>query len=218
VIYVDSDIYFYQDFNFLFDELDHASILLTPHWRNAYPLLDEKGFYSLFTDGIFNAGFIGADKGSEEALTWWAEACHFKMGSHRELGIQDDQRYLDIFPVRFDGVKIIKHKGCNVSGYNKIECKRQLVNGEVLINGVYPIIFIHYNKDFIAEILKGYDDLLLPYFKIFKETFEEEGIALGSVKQGLNYYLEPGKISKLKWKLKVRTRIKALLTRLAEII
>jgi hypothetical protein len=208
VIYVDSDIFFYNDYQFLFKELNNASILLTPHWRSRFPSSDEKAFYSLFTDGMFNAGFIGAGKGSKEALSWWAEACHFKMGSHHEIGIQDDQRYLDFLPVGFEAVKILRHRGLNISGFNQLECRRLLVDGKVLINGEYPVVFIHYNQEYIADLLKGDDKLLFSYFQTFKNCFEEEGILLQTVTPMLTYYLDAGKMLKLKWALRLRTRIK----------
>jgi hypothetical protein len=215
VIYVDSDIYFYQDFRFLFDELDHAAVLLTPHWRNTDPLADEQSFYALFTGGIFNAGFIGAGKTALPALKWWASVCHFKMGAHHKLGIHDDQRYLDVLPVAFDNVKIIRHRGCNVGAWNTIECRRVMVNGQVLINGIYPIVFIHFNKQFIREILKGHDALLRAHFETFRTVFEEEGEKLSSFITDLNYFIEPGALIKLKWQLKIRTRLKSFLFKLA---
>src|SRR6185503_8578755 len=38
ILYIDCDMFFFNDYRFLFSELDHSSILLTPHWKNSDPL------------------------------------------------------------------------------------------------------------------------------------------------------------------------------------
>jgi hypothetical protein len=216
VLYVDADLFFFHEFAFLFDALDAASILLTPHWNNSDPLVNEQSFVSLFTCGIFNAGFVGASREGLPALRWWSRACHYKMGALPLQGIYDDQRYLDVLPVKFENVHIIRHWGCNVATWNLRECGRIPVNGQVLINGTYPIIFIHMNRMLITEILKGHDVLLRPYFDEFRKTFEEDGVPLNDFIKDLDHYAAAGQIIKLKWKLKLRTRIKSFLFRLAE--
>jgi len=216
VLYTDCDIYFFNDYAFLFTELNTASILLTPHWRNSDPLIDEESFFSLFKDGIFNAGFIGANKNGIPALQWWAKVCHFKMEANPLQGIYDDQRYLDVLPVKFEDVKIIRNRGCNIGAWNEEECKRILVNGVVLINKEYPIIFIHFNNMLMQQILKGHDALLLPYLTEFKESFEINGSHLFDFMKSMDYYLNANIFIRLKWKLLIRTRLKRLLVRLAD--
>lgn len=215
VIFVDCDIFFFNDYNFLFTELDSAGILLTPHWRSTNPLIDETGFIALFTNGIFNAGFIGSSQKGIPALQWWAEACHFKMGEVPAMGIHDDQKYLDAMPVLFETVKIVRHKGCNISSWNVIECRRKKINDNLLINGEYPIIFIHFSEILAKEILRGHDTLLLPYLIKYKTVFEEDGSKLSAFMSQLDTHLQPGILKKIKWKLKVRVRIKRFLYKLA---
>src|SRR5205085_1046876 len=157
-----------------------SSILLTPHWRTSDPLEDEPAFLSLFTDGLYNAGFVGANKNGIPALHWWAQACHYRMETNEALGLKDDQPYLNVLPVEFENVKIVRHKGCNVASWNHFECKRVQVGDKILINGVYPIVFMHFNRLQFTEILKGHDGLLLPYLEKFKKTFEENGAQLSS--------------------------------------
>lgn len=218
ILFTDCDIFFFNAYSFLFDELDDAGILLTPHWRNSDPLIDESSFYTLFTDGFFNAGFIGSNKKGLPALQWWANACHYKMGSSAASGIHDDQRYLDVLPVEFESVKIIRHQGCNIGGWNRLVCQRVPADNSVLINNIYPIIFIHFNAVLMQEILKGNDPHLLPYFQQYKSVFEEEGVTLALFKKTLPYYLQANALVKLKWKSKIRTRIKTLIFKLAETI
>lgn len=218
ILYTDCDLFFFNAYSFLFDELDDAGILLTPHWRNADPLTDESSFYTLFTDGFFNAGFIGSSKKGFSALEWWANACHYKMGSSIASGIHDDQRYLDVLPVHFEFVKIIRHLGCNIGGWNRLVCQRVPVENSVLINNMYPVIFIHFNAILMQEILKGYDPHLLSYFQQYKSVFEEEGVPLALFKKNLPYYLKVNALMKLKWTLKIRTGVKMLFFKIAETI
>jgi hypothetical protein len=215
-IYADCDMFFVNDYAFLFSELDCSSVLLTPHWKTSNPLVDKNSFYSLFANGIFSAGFIGISKKGLPALQWWAGACHFSMGYHPETGIHDDQKYLDILPVKFETAKILRHQGCNVGSWNYEECERKSVNGKVLINGEFPVIFIHFDGVLIQEILRGHDKLLLPYFEQYQKTFEESGANLSDFIKTVTSHTNPGFVKRVKWKLNLRSRLKRMLYRLAE--
>ncbi|MCB0715756.1 MAG: hypothetical protein R2796_04070 [Chitinophagaceae bacterium] len=212
VIYVDPDIFFFNDFQFLFDELNQTSVLLSPHWRDKNPFANEENFLANYKDGLYNGGFIGATKNGLPALKWWAGLCHYKMDRQISLGIYDDQRYLDSMPLYFSGVKILKHKGCNIANWNSIECKREKVNNEILINGQYPIIFIHFTKETILSIEKGHDKLLQPFLVTYKNKLQKENIDIAS-------FINRPKKNLFIWvkeKTLIRTRIKRFFYRLAE--
>src|SRR5258706_4960312 len=216
IIYMDCDMFFVNDYNFLLEELDKYDLLLTPHWNNTHPLVDKNSFLSNFTSGIFSAGFFGANQQALTALDWWSNACHFLMGEHMDKGVHDDQRYLDIFPVLFEKTKIIRHRGCNIGAWNYEESKRIIVNGQVLINGQYPVIFIHFDEMLISTILKGHDEHLTPYLDKYREAFETSGYPLSDFIPKLGFYADAGLLMKMKWTLKLRTRIKRFLYKLAQ--
>lgn len=168
IILLDNDICFFDDFKFLFEKLHHSRMLLTPHWRCMNPYEDEHVFSNIFTDGVFNAGFIGANRQATEALEWWAMVCHYKCEKNYEKGLWDDQKYLDMLPARFEGIEVLRHQGCNVASWNVHDCKRTLVNGNVLINHQYPIVFVHFTADTIANVtddIYGGDALLKTYLE-----------------------------------------------------
>lgn len=172
VIFVDPDLYFFNDYDFLFDELDLFDILLTPHWRNRDPSVDPANFHANFVDGIFNAGFIGVSKNGYDAMDWWARACEYACKKDPEIGLFDDQAYLNVFPVYFRNVGILRHKGCNVANWNRVECPRIVQSdGSVLINGTYPIIFIHFHRKTILSIIRGTDPHLFPYLEQYASDF-----------------------------------------------
>ena len=164
VIYLDNDIYFHAPFGFLLEKLEQQAMLLTLHWRTVEPEEDEIEFLANFRDGQFNGGFVGVSNKGMEALKWWANACRFKCEKDRKHGFYDDQRYMDALPVRFDDVEIMRHQGCNVAVWNRIVCKRTVVEGKTLINEQWPIVFIHYSTDIFAEVLYWKrDPLLIPF-------------------------------------------------------
>jgi hypothetical protein len=178
VIYVDCDMYFFNDYNFLFDYLEHNAVLLTPHWRASDPGVDQKNFFTLYTSGLYNAGFIGANKNALPALRWWVKACLHICERDDSRGQFSDQTHLNLLPIYFDNVKIIKHRGCNVANWNQIECARVRRGDTVLINGKDPIVFIHFTRSTIRGIVKGEDALLAPFFDAYRENLQRHGVCL----------------------------------------
>ena len=141
-------------------------MLLTPHWRASDPLVDPANFQELFNRGIYNAGFIAANKEAVPILEWWGKLCEYKCDFAPQLGFHADQTYLNLFPIYFSGVEILKHKGCNVANWNIVECKRVVsLDGTVLICNEFPIVFIHFTRSTINGILRGSDRILMPYLK-----------------------------------------------------
>ncbi|MEM9679575.1 MAG: hypothetical protein AAF901_04560 [Bacteroidota bacterium] len=170
-IYVDSDIFFYSDYQFLFENLTECDVLLSPHWRSSDPDKDLSNFRLNFLDGIYNGGFVGVSKGGEKAMSYWAKLVLHNCEANRAEGYYVDQRYLDILPTRFEKVSHILHKGCNVANWNQVDCERvQQANGEVLINDQYPIVFIHYTNSMLRGILLQEDGVLKPYLERYRDT------------------------------------------------
>jgi len=57
-IFLDADLFFYNDPAFLFQQLDNKDVLITPHWRSKNPSVDSGNFDWLFKGGLYNAGFF----------------------------------------------------------------------------------------------------------------------------------------------------------------
>lgn len=216
IIYVDNDIYFFKKFDFLFEELDQYSVLLTPHWCSFLPLPNEENFKTNFQIGLFNAGFVGASDHASEILSWWTKACLYKMERNDKEGLFDDQRYLDLVPVIDEKAGILRHRGCNLGSWNMHQNKRTLVNNEVLINGSFPVVFVHFNHDTIWHILNGNDKLLQPYFAAYEKAFAKTGNDLQTYIKSLQDWKNLDIIHKLKHKTLIRTRLKNWLFRLSQ--
>lgn len=164
VIYVDNDIYFFDDFSFLFKDLDNYAILLSPHHYPRDPEKNQNWFEANFRVGLYNAGFIAVSTKAKAALEWWAKACLYRCEKNYWRGLFDDQKYLDLMPIVEKNSKVLDHLGCNVAEWNKEECRQSEQNGKVLINEIFPLIFYHFNAYSLQNLKK--DSL------IFKKYFE----------------------------------------------
>jgi len=215
VFYIDCDMFFVNDYRFLFTEFDTADFILTANWKTRDPLIDKESFLSQFTSGMYSAGFFGVTKNGIPALHWWANACHFMMEPSIHLGVHDDQRYLDLLPVIFDTTKIIRHRGCNIGAWNMEESVRSITDGQVMINGEYPVVFIHFDNMMVASILKGHDPLLRPWLDAYESWYRNNGYTLEKFLPDLVTYSKPSLLRKLKWQLQLRTRIKRFFYKLA---
>lgn len=181
-IYVDNDILFEGPFDFLWDELDTNNILLTPHWRPSNPIQEPLWFETNFRDGVYNAGFIAASKGAKEALDWWANVCIYKCTKSYIQGMFDDQKYLDMMPVVEPKTKVIAHKGCNVAYWNIKEARREKVNNQVMIDGKFPLVFVHYADCTIAAILRDEDPELREVLDNYLSVLEKYGFKIDTDK------------------------------------
>jgi hypothetical protein len=141
VAYVDNDQYFYSDPTFIFNMLNDSSIILTPHHYQPIPSAEANWFEANFRVGLFNAGFIGASTKAKDALDWWVKCCIYNIKKAYWRGLFDDQKYLDMMPVLFDNVKILKHPGCNLAGWNDY----QLID---------DLVFIHFAEITLSKFLK----------------------------------------------------------------
>jgi hypothetical protein len=172
VIYLDSDMWCCGDYGFLFERLLHSDVILTPHWRPTEPPANDTGpasgrnYLLTFRDGFFNAGLFGASRAGARAMRWWARACAFRCEKDFALGLYDDQRYLDVLASLFDRVEVIRHRGCNIAGWNQLECERtRAADGRLLINGEWDPVFVHFAIGTLRAISMGRDPLLLPLFE-----------------------------------------------------
>lgn len=195
VIYIDNDIYFVNNNTFLIDDLDKG-ILLTKHNRpivpkiNFFDITDERikytntntdyfyyeQFLCNFTDGFFNAGFIGASQPGIPAITWWTKMNFWQCVKSFKNGLYVDQKYLDVLALEFsDVVRICDHPGCNLAIWNSQTSKRSFdANHKWKINDRYNPIFCHFstlNNKIKDDMLSEYYDEYNNKIQLFKNKF-----------------------------------------------
>lgn len=86
-----------------------------------------------------------------KVLNWWRNACLEWCYNRFEEGRFGDQKYLDDWPVRFEGVHVLKHLGGGVAPWNMQQYlfKREngILTGEVLNTGEkFEVIFFHFHS------------------------------------------------------------------------
>lgn len=111
--YLDADLYFFGDPKILIDEMGDKSVLITEH---RYTLKYDQSA----TSGIYCVQFMTFKntKQGMEALTWWRNACLDWCYSRVEDGKFGDQKYLDDWTTRFEGVHVLQHLGGGVAPWN----------------------------------------------------------------------------------------------------
>ncbi len=174
LLYLDSDLFFFSDPSFLFEELSRNHILLSPHFRTSDPAIDYHDYGRNNTHGLFNGGFIGSNKDGIPALKWWSEVCGNVCEKRTKKGYYVDQSHLNLMPILFENVGIIKNRGCNVASWNRNTCERSKIGGKLFLSGEYELVFIHFTADTIKGALNGNDPFLKPYLNTYENALKEE--------------------------------------------
>jgi len=177
ILYCDCDLFFYEDYTFVVDIFKESRIILSPHWRVIRPIIDND-FKFNFIHGLYNAGFVGVRRDASDMLEWWGEMCAHECSADTSMhGTYVDQKYLDIVPLYFDGVHILKHKGCNVAGWNLKQLERKTVDNKTTVNGD-PLIFVHFSPVTIANIEGGFDPMLHDAYKAYQDELKTQRLWL----------------------------------------
>jgi len=154
--YLDSDLFFFNDPQPLFDELGHDSISIIGH-RFPPKLLHLAKF------GIYNVAWLTfrRDARAMDCLRWWRDRCLEWCFDRLEGNRYADQKYLDDWPERFEGVKVLQHKGANVAPWNLANYEISEDDGTVLVDGE-KLLFFHFHR-FRQVAGRVYDTNLAPY-------------------------------------------------------
>jgi len=143
--YLDADIYFWASPAILFAELGDSSVLITEHRYT--PKYDHSA-----TLGKYCVQFVTFrnDARANLVLNWWRDSCNAWCFDRVEDGRFGDQKYLDHWPERFDGVHVLKHPGAGVAPWNVQQFDVDEENGAPTCRDkgcgdVFRIIFFHYH-------------------------------------------------------------------------
>lgn len=190
LLYLDSDLYFFDNPDFLFEKLNQNSVLLSPHFRTSNPSIDYEDYGRNNTHGLFNGGFVGANKNGIAALEWWADTCEKKCVKDRKHGYYVDQSHLSLIPILYENVEIIKNRGCNVASWNRNTCHRSIVNEKLVLAGKDDLVFVHFTNDTIRGILDGSDPLLLPYLAEYADAMKTSDPSIDILQKFMPNYLD----------------------------
>ncbi|WP_188051942.1 hypothetical protein [Azospirillum sp. Sh1] len=150
VVYLDPDIAVFSSLDETLGRHVDGAILLTPHQidpNDTLPVIADNELGSL-KYGTYNLGFIAVRNVAEgrRFAEWWADMLHIACYDDPDNGIFTDQKWCDLVPAFFDGVRILRDPGCNVASWNL--SRRQVEighDGGILVNGS-PLKFYHFTK------------------------------------------------------------------------
>jgi hypothetical protein len=145
LIYLDADLCFYADPSEMLAEMDGHSVLIHEH-RYAPSFLHLESY-----SGRFNVGLMGFrnDASGRAVLQWWRERCNEWCFARSEGGKFGDQMYLNDWPTRFEGVRVIEHPGAGVAPWNQTglqfnEGRDEKGAPQLRVNG-RPLVFFHFH-------------------------------------------------------------------------
>jgi hypothetical protein len=143
--YVDADLYFFSPPRPLFEELSDSSVLITEHrYTRKYDQTEKAGRFCVQFI-TFKNNFQG-----RTVLDWWRSACLDWCYARQEDGKFGDQKYLDDWEERFEGVRVLEHLGGGVAPWNVQQYRVSRTGGKLTgIAGTssepFDIIFYHFH-------------------------------------------------------------------------
>lgn len=151
-LYLDSDMLCLGSLAPMFAELDDHSLLLTAH--RDHPDATMAGDLNLLGNGAFNAGVLGIRRSPAAAafVDWYLAvlSVYCLNDTPRPKARQfpgntvlaADQRWLDLVPAYFPGVRIAKQRGFNLGHWNVDRDRLSYRDGHLHI-GADPVLLLH---------------------------------------------------------------------------
>lgn len=147
IVYLDPDTYMFSPFHYLYEAHKESDVLLTPHLlsppqETAHIIESE---YSALQHGVFNLGFFSflANENSQRFLSWWSARLLDVCSTVKENGLFTDQKVVDIAPIYFEFIGVIRKKGFNVATWNLFERDLLKTNQGFQVNQE-PLVFYHF--------------------------------------------------------------------------
>ena len=187
VLYLDPDILLLHRLDELFELLDRANVLLTPHLDTDFP---EDGDFPddghILKSGIFNLGFIGVRHGENvfRFLQWWEKKLYDKCVIDHARGYFVDQRFIDLAFTLFDDMQIVRNTGYNVAYWNLHSRAVEYCDGQWTCNGA-PLYFFHFSnyRPEHPETLSGFQNRIRlserPFLKMLYSLYTAKLIRNG---------------------------------------
>jgi hypothetical protein len=135
VVFVKQEGLVLGSFSSLFQRLETASIVMTPHLVT--PLASEDGIareLNILQSGSFNVGILGVSAGAEtdRFLKWWMDRVSTHCRHAVTEGMHYEQRWLDLAPALFAGVHILRDPSYNVGHWSLPE-RTIVVRGDMVL-------------------------------------------------------------------------------------
>lgn len=201
VLYLDPDMKVYSSLTSVFQELQTASLVVTPHSNT--PILDgnKPDDLDFLKFGAFNLGFIGVSRCDEglEFLDWWSERCLQHGFYEPQLGLAVDQKWVNLAPIFFPNMRVLHDEGLNVAFWNLHERHISKKNDAWLVNDKTRLGFVHFSSfnpntpDSIAQKQTRFAPGSRPDFSLLAHEYANELLvnasdAYSQRKYGFDYF------------------------------
>ncbi len=231
IYYLDPDLYFFGTLKVSEDLLKSKTAVVTPHIITPIPrdgmAPNENTFLNF---GLYNLGFLGINPQHLEAinlLDWWEERT-LNFG-HIDLrqGYFVDQLWINLVPLFFKEIAIIKDLGYNMAPWNLHERSLQRIGEDgVVLQDDSPLIFYHFSKlsDDPNAISREYNrftfqdkPLLRTLYNIYKNALEVHSYSMFK-EIPIAYTLKPltGNLIKIPFWKRILKKIGKKMVQLAE--
>jgi hypothetical protein len=142
VTYLDADLWFNERPSLLLDKFKHtnSSVLITPHRYT--PRYDQSAI-----SGIYCVQFMTfvADQRGLTTLQWWQDRCLEWCYARVEDGKFGDQKYLDDWTQRFEGIYVLENIGGGVAPWNIQQYKLSKRSDKLYVNEDV-LVFYHFHN------------------------------------------------------------------------
>ena len=153
--YLDADLFFYKDPKILIDESKNSSCIISKHnYSDGYDQTKTSGIYCVqFMH--FKNDYLG-----NKILLDWRNQCIKWCFNRFEDNKFGDQKYLDIWPKKYEGVHVLNNLGGGVAPWNvqqykvlkklKLQIKKTHLKFDLVFFHFHNLKFINKNKTYIA--------------------------------------------------------------------
>ncbi|PKM83380.1 MAG: hypothetical protein CVU89_01105 [Firmicutes bacterium HGW-Firmicutes-14] len=135
IIYIDADLFFFEDIKAIFEEWKTKSVYLTKLWLG--PNWTKRV-------GLYSGGLIGfrRDKDGAKCLRWWKRKCIQWCYDVYKDNRWSDQKYLDYFPMISPNIKISENLGMNAGPWSiRKRSKVYIADGTIFFRGCQLICY-----------------------------------------------------------------------------
>lgn len=147
ILYLDPDLLFYRNIDWVFAELNSCAAVVTPHATT--PIYDghAQGDLEWMRVGTFNLGFIGLSACDEARrfLEWWGARCLSDGFLETPVGVFVDQKWITLAIGFFPGIRVLYHRGLNMAIWNLHERRVQVGLPEPVLDTGELVYFYHFS-------------------------------------------------------------------------
>ena len=178
VIYMDPDTCVYGPFDAVDQLLSVHDIVLTPHILSPIPMDGLSPEEPLFLNyGLYNMGFLALNNsaGTQRFLRWWRERTYQKGYDNPARGLFTDQLWINLVPLYFEGVAILRHPGYNMAPWNLHERSLRDAAGNFYLESGEQLIFYHFSgyKPGVPKIHKDHTRYTMQQRNDLKTLYED---------------------------------------------